>query len=104
MTDFHQNGFVPTLHDLGSRSTDDLERELKLFSGYRPMELLLPSLFSELEGPALENIVEQIRQVDYLNHIVIGLDQADESQYRHAVKFFSQLDQRSRCYGMMGRA
>ena len=52
MGDFHQNGVVSTLHDFGTKSIDDMEAELKVFSGYRPMELILPSLYSELEGPA----------------------------------------------------
>ena len=55
------------------------------------MELILPSLYSELEGPALPNIVKKIKEVDYLNHIVIGLDQADEDQYRAALEFFDEL-------------
>lgn len=93
MSDFHQNGFVPTLHDLGNRSTEDLETELELFSGYRPMELMLPSLFSELEGPALEHIVSELSQVRYLNHIVVGLDRADADQARYAIDFFKRLDQ-----------
>ena len=93
MSDFHQNGVVPTLHDLNQRSTEELEEELKLFAGYRPMELILPSLFSELEGPALENIVNEISKVGYLSHVVIGLDQANRDQYAHAVKFFEALGQ-----------
>ena len=92
MGDFHQNGVVSTLHDFGTKSIDDMEAELKVFSGYRPMELILPSLYSELEGPALRNIVDQISQVDYLNHVVIGLDKADRGQYERAFSFFKQLN------------
>ena len=92
MGDFHQNGVVSTLHDFGTKSIDDMEAELKVFSGYRPMELILPSLYSELEGPALQNIVDQISQVDYLNHVVIGLDKADRGQYERAFSFFKQLN------------
>ena len=72
MGDFFQNGTIATLHDFGSRTTAELEAELKLFSAYRPMEIILPSLFSELEGDALPNIVEQIACTDYLNHVIIG--------------------------------
>ena len=96
MGDFHQNGVVSTLHDFGTKSIDDMEAELKVFSGYRPMELILPSLYSELEGPALQNIVDQISQVDYLNHVVIGLDKADRGQYERAFSFFTQLKKRKR--------
>ena len=93
MADFSQNGWVTTLHNFKTRSTEDLEADLNLFSGYRPMELILPSLYSELEGPALKHIVEQISQVTYLNHVVIGLDRADRDQYEYAFSFFKNLRQ-----------
>ena len=57
------------------------------------MELVLPCLHSELEGPALRHIVEEISKVDYLNHVIIGLDRADEAQYRAAHSFFQSLKQ-----------
>lgn len=96
MGDFYQNGIITTLHDLSNRSLDELEYELECFSKIRPMSLLLPSLFSELEGEALPNIIQHIKQVPYLNEIVIGLDRADEKQYRHALNFFGELPQHHR--------
>ena len=92
MGDFFQNGTIATLHDFGSRTTEELEAELKLFSAYRPMEIILPCLFSELEGDALPAIVEEISKTDYLNHVVIGLDRADRGQFEFAFEFFSRLN------------
>lgn len=57
------------------------------------MGLVLPSLFSELEGPALSGIVEELSKVPYLSEIVIGLDRANEDQYRFAIDYFSRLPQ-----------
>ena len=91
MGDFAQNGVVATLHDFGTRRVEEIEAELKIFSGYRPMELILPSLFSELEGPALANIVAEIAKTDYISHITIGLDRADKSQFEYAYSFFKDL-------------
>lgn len=88
MADFHQNGIVTTLHNLIDRPLADIETDLLRFSQVRPLGLLLPSLFSELEGEALPKIVERLKEVPYLNEIVIGLDRADEQQFRHALKFF----------------
>ena len=42
VADFFQNGVIATLHDLGRRSTEDLERELKAWSGETPMSLIIP--------------------------------------------------------------
>ena len=48
------------------------------------MELILPSLYSELEGDALPKIVSEISKTNYLNHIIIGLDKANKSQAQKA--------------------
>lgn len=96
MADFHQNGIITTLHNLSRRPVEDIEDELRMFSKKRPMSLILPSLFSELEGDALPNIINHLKGADYLNEVVIGLDRADEEQYRHALKFFDELPQHHR--------
>lgn len=94
MSDFFQNGYITTLHNFFTRGLEDIEEDLRRFSKTRPMGLILPSLYSELEQPALKTIVEQLKKVDYLDQIVIGIDQADEKQYRHALEFFSGLPQK----------
>lgn len=96
MADFYQNGIITTLHNLSDRPLADLESELLQFSEKRPLALILPSLFSELEGPALGHIINEICEVPYLNEIVIGLDRADESQFRFAKEFFGKLPQHHR--------
>jgi len=93
MADFYQNGIITTLHNLHQRSLEELEAELRSFTNKRPMTLVLPSLYSELEGEALPNIVQELSKVDYLDDIVIGLDRATEEQYRAALKFFKPLNQ-----------
>ncbi len=91
MGDFSQNGIVSTLHDFKTKSTDEIEKELLEFSKERKMELILPCLYSELEGEALPKIVSEISKTNYLNHIIIGLDKANETQAKDAWKFFKKL-------------
>lgn len=93
MGDFYQNGVITTLHNLSQRSVEDIEKELTEFSQVRQMALVLPCLYSELKGPALSNIVDELCKVPYLSEIVIGLDRATEDEYKHALKFFSRLPQ-----------
>ena len=96
MADFYQNGTVTTLHNLAQREPADMAEELLTFSKTRSLGLMLPSLFSELEGKALPDIINKIKDVKYLSEIVIGLDRADLEQYKHALSFFSQLPQHHR--------
>ncbi len=91
MSDFSQNGVVSTLHDFKTKSTTVIENELSKFSKQRKMELILPCLYSELEGSALPKIVEEISKTKYLDHIIIGLDKANEAQAKKAWKFFKKL-------------
>ena len=93
MSDFFQNGNVSTLHNLTRRPVEDIEAELVNFSANRPIGLVLPSLYSELEAPALENIVSELAKVPYLSRVVIGLDRADADQFAHAKEYFSRLPQ-----------
>jgi len=92
MSDFSQNGIISTLHDFGTKSVGDIEKDLKRFSKERKMELILPSLYSELEGDALPNIVNEISKTNYLDHVIIGLDKANKKQAQHAWKFFKKLN------------
>ena len=54
---------------------------------------MLPCLYSGSRS-ALSNIVEELTQVPYLEQIIIGLDRANEAEYRHALSFFNRLPQR----------
>lgn len=93
MGDFHQHGLITTLHQLNNRPLAKLEADLMQFRRRRPMALVLPSLYSELQGPALSAILDEIAEVPYLDQIVVGLDRANESEFRHALEFFSRLPQ-----------
>ncbi len=96
MADFYQNGMVTTLHNLTRRPLEQMEQELQSFAQQRPMTLVLPSLFSELQAPALATIVEELKSAHYIGEIVIGLDRADQAEYEHAKEYFSALPQHHR--------
>tara|TARA_R110002020_G_scaffold52767_1_gene147976 strand:+ start:43398 stop:44618 length:1221 start_codon:yes stop_codon:yes gene_type:complete len=93
MADFHQNGNITTLHNLRTRSLEEMEHELAVFGQSRKISLILPCLYSELERDAMPNILSELAKVKYLHRIIIGLDAADEAQFRHAKEFFKDLNQ-----------
>ncbi len=94
MADFHQNGNIAQFHNLRQRPIEELVYEIETFAQTRKISLVLPCLYSELEGPAMENIVDELSKVTYLHRIIIGLDRATEEQYRHARDFFARLPQK----------
>ena len=56
--------------------------------------MILPSLFAEIEGKALPKIIDEISKVKFLQNIVIGLDKANQKEFKIAKNFFSRLPQR----------
>ena len=91
MSDFHQNGIITTLHNFNNLSKKTIEEELKKFSKKRPIHLILPSLFSELKRPALKKIILELNKVNYISEVIIGLDQANENEFKYSKKFFKSL-------------
>lgn len=85
---------MATLHNFSERTIENFEDDILQFSKYRPITLILPSLYSELKGEALPNIVKEISKIKYLQNIVIGLDKANRNQFLDAKNFFSKLPQK----------
>lgn len=94
MSDFLQDNHITTFHKLESQmSLEQLENTLRTFALSRPVALIIPSLYSELEGEALPKIVEELKGADYVKRIVVSLDKATAKQFNHAKEFFSELPQ-----------
>ncbi len=91
MADFYQTGVVATFHRLGKLNLEKIEAELTWYSQERPIALVLPSLYSELEGKALKEIIKEIKEVKYIKEIVITLGPASEEEFKHAKEYFSVL-------------
>jgi glucosyl-3-phosphoglycerate synthase len=93
MSDFFQNGAITTLHRLNRENKKALENELLRYTQTRPIALILPALFSELESEALPRIVEALKPVPYINQIVVTMGRTDADQFKFAKHFFSKLPQ-----------
>jgi glucosyl-3-phosphoglycerate synthase len=97
MADFHQEGFITTLHSLyeafdRDEYLEELERKLVKYSTHVKISLLLPCLYSELKNPlVLDPIINDISRVQYLHSIVVALGDADYEQFVEARNYFSKL-------------
>lgn len=94
VADFSQIGGVPTLHDLLHRGDADLERDLRAWAAKRPVALIIPCLASEVGSDALGAIIAELASADWLGRVVVGLDEADETDYRNAGRLVETLPQR----------
>ncbi len=95
MSDFHQSGIVPTFHRLGKFNLDKLESDLLEISRHRGITLVLPSLYSELQRPALKHIVQELKYIEYIREIVVALGPSNREEFDLARSFFSVLPQKT---------
>ena len=97
MADFHQTGVITTFHRFGATDVARMEKDLAKFNKKRPIALVLPTTPAELGSPALTVIIHNLREVPYLNEIVITLGRtADAEHFRQARELFAALPQRHR--------
>jgi glucosyl-3-phosphoglycerate synthase len=96
MADFHQSGVIATFHKLGKTNLKKIESELAWYSKERPIALVLPSLYSELEGDALKGIIGKLKDVKYLNEVIVTLGPCTRKEFDKARKFFSVLPQETK--------
>ena len=93
MSDFFQPGVITTLHRLKKGNLERMEMELEFYSKNNPIELVLPSLYSELKEKALQIIVSEIQKVKYIHQVIVTLGRASEKEFEHTKEFFSVLPQ-----------
>lgn len=93
MADFYQHRLLTTLHHLREVDLEEQSNRLATYSQRRPITLILPALYAEVKRPALRCIVEELKQVDYINRVVISMNRMTAEELAHAREFFSELPQ-----------
>lgn len=96
MADFFQNGEITTLHKFNTASLEKIEEEIKLYAVSRPIALVLPVTPTEMRGPALPNIIDQLKNAKYIKQIVVTLGRFNDHDFSEAKDFFSELPQETK--------
>ncbi len=96
MSDFYQHGTISTLHRLTDPDMKGMEQQLADVAQERPITLVLPSLYSELEGDAMKLIVKELQDVSYLHEVIISMNRMTAEQFEKAKEFFRVLPQKYR--------
>ncbi len=89
MSDFHQSGPVTALPRLLARPLVDLEAQLRTWTRRFPVALVIPMVPEEMDRPALGRILAELKQVDYVDTLVVSLNKASAWDYARATTFFS---------------
>jgi glucosyl-3-phosphoglycerate synthase len=84
ISDFSQNSDRITTFHILHRDRKHLKSALRLHSKWKKTVLIIPLLAREYTDPALrpvfENILTQLKNVNYLSHIIFGLDGATKDE------------------------
>lgn len=88
----YKQDLITTIHDLGC-DVGRLDDHLTEISQSLSTAVLIPSLYEELERPALTQIRNHLVHCRFVNTVVISLYAKSVEQYRNAVNFFSPLPQ-----------
>ncbi len=93
MSDFYHSGLITTLHRLGEPKLERLEAELDLYSAERPVALVLPALYSDVQSAAMKGIREELKKVRFISEIVLALGPASDDEFAKVKDFMSVLPQ-----------
>ncbi|MEN8263418.1 MAG: glycosyl transferase [Nitrospirota bacterium] len=75
---------------------EKIEAELTWYSQERPIALVLPSLYTELQGEALKHIIRELKNIHYLREVIVTLGPCTKEEFNFAKKYFSVLPQTTR--------
>ena len=90
----YKQELITTIHDFG-RDLSRLEERSCELTQETPTAVLIPSLYEELERPALSQIRDHLQRCEFVNSVVVSLYADTAEQYAKAVRFFSSLPQKT---------
>jgi glucosyl-3-phosphoglycerate synthase len=88
----YKQELITTIHDFGYHP-EALKNRLIEESEKTPTAVLIPSLYEELEKPALKKICDHLSQCHFVKNVVISLYAETFEEYAQGVNFFSFLPQ-----------
>jgi glucosyl-3-phosphoglycerate synthase len=81
---------ITTLHDLHVNKAQ-LMKNVGDVSVERPVTVVMPMLYNEINGDALGNILKHLNKCTYLKEVIVPLAANNEEEFNHVKQFFSRL-------------
>ena len=96
MPDFVQSGSITTLHELGDVNLESFERMLREATQSYKLGLILPVTAGDMRAAPFPQIIDHLRDADYIDTIVVALGVApDQADYREARDIVRPLGDRA---------
>ncbi len=81
MSDFFQSGNITTINILGEKGSDIIDSHLMKFSKRKKTAVLIPVLYSDYVRPAMKRILEIMKDIDFINEVVLSLGGASREKF-----------------------
>ncbi len=90
MPDFHQPVLLPTLHHLAETDLEQREELMTGLAAEKPVALVIPALYAEIERTALPRMLKELGSVPYLSKIVFSMNDMTAAEHARARRFFAR--------------
>ncbi|MBD0269662.1 glucosyl-3-phosphoglycerate synthase [Pseudanabaena sp. FACHB-2040] len=94
MPDFHLN-YVPTFTLLSNEAHETMEQRLSRASQRIPIGVIVPALFSDLASPAMANIIQELKDMEFIQRVYISLDRASFEEFQKAQSIVAPLEEKA---------
>ncbi|MEF8879812.1 MAG: glucosyl-3-phosphoglycerate synthase [Candidatus Thermoplasmatota archaeon] len=82
---------ITTLHDLNVKNKK-LLKSVREASEERPLSVIMPMLYKEINNDAIGNILQGLNKCDYLKEVIVPLAADSKKEFEHVKRFFDKLD------------
>ncbi len=86
---------VPTFPRLEEASVERMEQRIIAASRRLPVGVVIPSLYTDLAGPAMGQIIRELASASFVRRVYISLDCASESEFAQAREIVAPLGEKA---------
>ncbi len=81
MADIHQSGLITTIHILGDKGPEKMEKALEKHSKKIRTTIIIPVLYSDYVRPAMKHILNVLKDVKFIHQLILALGGADKEKF-----------------------
>ena len=94
MADFQQN-VVPTFTRLVDEDLGRMEKQILRAARHVPIGVIIPALFNDLSSPAMQHIIRELAEMNFVKRIYISLASSSEEEFQQATEIIKPIKERA---------
>ena len=94
MADFQQN-VVPTFTRLVDEDLGRMEKQILRAARHVPIGIIIPALFNDLSSPAMQHIIRELSEMNFVKRIYISLASSSEEEFQQATEIIKPIKERA---------